>query len=196
MALHDHYFSCTILCNRLFLNVTSYVAKYTWKTTQVFSCHFRKNVLRICLSFKINAVNFSTSYDKKEKHNFNYNFSLPAFKTCQSVLNEEIVTTVDVKATGQSSILCPGMLDSTSFNGHSGAIKTGLSHLAIPRGWSWGGPASPFCPIWAEIKVPDWQKHTIMCGNNINIANFVSSAVLLIIQCLLMVLLHSYFNWD
>ncbi|KAF9812045.1 hypothetical protein SFRURICE_021402, partial [Spodoptera frugiperda] len=81
--------------------------------------------------------------------------NVQSFKTCQSVLNEEIVTTVDVKATGQSSILCPGMLDSTSFNGHSGAIKTGLSHLAIPRGWSWGGPASPFCPIWAEIKVPD-----------------------------------------
>ncbi|XP_047041709.1 endonuclease/exonuclease/phosphatase family domain-containing protein 1-like isoform X1 [Helicoverpa zea] len=81
--------------------------------------------------------------------------NVQTFKTCQSVLNEEIITTVDVKATGQSSILCPGMLDSTNFNGHSGAIKTGLSHLAIPRGWSWGGPASPFCPIWAEIKVPD-----------------------------------------
>ncbi|CAB3248175.1 unnamed protein product [Arctia plantaginis] len=81
--------------------------------------------------------------------------NVQSFKTCQSILNEEIVTTVDVTATGQSSILCPGMLDSTNFNGHSGAIKTGLSHLAIPRGWSWGGPASPFCPIWAEIKVPD-----------------------------------------
>ncbi|XP_022820506.1 endonuclease/exonuclease/phosphatase family domain-containing protein 1-like isoform X2 [Spodoptera litura] len=81
--------------------------------------------------------------------------NVQSFKTCQSVLNEEIVTTVDMKATGQSGILCPGMLDSTSFNGQSGAIKTGLSHLAIPRGWSWGGPASPFCPIWAEIKVPD-----------------------------------------
>ncbi|XP_075991915.1 endonuclease/exonuclease/phosphatase family domain-containing protein 1-like isoform X2 [Anticarsia gemmatalis] len=81
--------------------------------------------------------------------------NVQSFKTCQSVLNEDIITTVDVTATGQSSILCPGMLDSTNFNGHSGAIKTGLSHLAIPRGWSWGGPASPYCPIWAEIKVPD-----------------------------------------
>ncbi|KAJ8726094.1 hypothetical protein PYW07_000792 [Mythimna separata] len=81
--------------------------------------------------------------------------NVQTFKTCQSVLKEDIITTVDVKATGQSGILCPGMLDSTNFNGRSGAIKTGLSHLAIPRGWSWGGPASPFCPIWAEIKVPD-----------------------------------------
>lgn len=118
--------------------------------------------------------------------------SFPAFKTCQSVLNENIITTVDVKETGQSGILCPGMLDSTNFNGHSGAIKTGLSHLAIPRGWSWGGPASPFCPIWAEIKVPDWQKYTNKYGNNKNLGNFVSSAVL---QCLLVVLMQWYFNW-
>lgn len=81
--------------------------------------------------------------------------NVKSFKTCQSVLNEEIITTVDVTATGQSSILCPGIIDTTNFNGYSGAIKTGLSHLAIPRGWSWGGPASPYCPIWAELKVPD-----------------------------------------
>lgn len=78
-----------------------------------------------------------------------------SFKTCQSIINEDIVTTVDVTAISQSNIVCPGMLDNTNFNGHSGAIKSGLSHLAIPRGWSWGGPASPYCPIWAEIKVPD-----------------------------------------
>ncbi|KOB68262.1 Endonuclease/exonuclease/phosphatase family domain-containing protein 1 [Operophtera brumata] len=69
--------------------------------------------------------------------------------------DEELVTTVDANAKGVSSILCPGTIDSSQFNGHSGAIKSGLSHLAIPRGWSWGGPASPFCPIWAEINVPD-----------------------------------------
>lgn len=125
----------------------------------------------------------------------NYFSSFPAFKTCQSVLNEDIVTTVDVTAKGQSGILCPGMLDSTNFNGHSGAIKTGLSHLAIPRGWSWGGPASPFCPIWAEIKVPDWQNHAKKYGNKKKLANFVSSAVLFFIQCLLVVLLQFYFNW-
>ena len=33
----------------------------------------------------------------------------------------------------------------------SGVIRQGLTHLAIPRNWSWGGPASEHCPVWCEI---------------------------------------------
>lgn len=37
--------------------------------------------------------------------------------------------------------------------GASGIIKQGLSHLAIPNGWSWGGLASPYSPVWIELFV-------------------------------------------
>ncbi|KAF2897740.1 hypothetical protein ILUMI_08436 [Ignelater luminosus] len=32
-----------------------------------------------------------------------------------------------------------------------GVVRQGLTHLAIPWGWNWGGPASTHCPVWAEI---------------------------------------------
>lgn len=34
--------------------------------------------------------------------------------------------------------------------GHSGVIREGLCHMAIPRDWMWGGPASDHCPVWLE----------------------------------------------
>lgn len=39
----------------------------------------------------------------------------------------------------------------TKLTGTWGIIKQGLTHLAIPNGWSWGGPVSPHCPLWVEI---------------------------------------------
>ncbi|GAB0090118.1 Endonuclease/exonuclease/phosphatase family domain-containing protein 1 [Sergentomyia squamirostris] len=35
--------------------------------------------------------------------------------------------------------------------GHAGIIRQGLCHMAIPRGWTWGGPASEYCPIFVEV---------------------------------------------
>jgi len=32
-----------------------------------------------------------------------------------------------------------------------GVVRQGLTHLAIPWGWNWGGPASTHCPVWAEL---------------------------------------------
>lgn len=37
------------------------------------------------------------------------------------------------------------------FSGRSGVICEGLSHLAIPNGWKWGGRVSDHCPVWAEV---------------------------------------------
>lgn len=51
-----------------------------------------------------------------------------------------------------SSILIAGD-DHNEYVGNSGVIRTGLCHLAIPRGWILGGPLSPYCPIWAEFYV-------------------------------------------
>ncbi|CAH2234697.1 endonuclease/exonuclease/phosphatase family domain-containing protein 1-like isoform X2 [Pararge aegeria] len=76
-------------------------------------------------------------------------------QNCESILDQAVVTQIDTNVEGQSVILCPGNINKSNFNAHSGVIKSGLCHLAIPRGWSWGGPASPFCPIWVEFKLPD-----------------------------------------
>jgi hypothetical protein len=35
--------------------------------------------------------------------------------------------------------------------GATGVIRTGLSHMAIPRFWGWGGPASDNHPLWCEL---------------------------------------------
>ncbi|CAG2059675.1 unnamed protein product, partial [Timema podura] len=37
------------------------------------------------------------------------------------------------------------------FTGMCGVVRQGLTHLAIPRGWAWGGPASEHCPVWCEV---------------------------------------------
>lgn len=41
----------------------------------------------------------------------------------------------------------------SQFTGISGVVKEGLSHLAIPSGWNWGGEVSPYYPVWAEFFV-------------------------------------------
>ncbi|KAL3282128.1 hypothetical protein HHI36_005325 [Cryptolaemus montrouzieri] len=37
--------------------------------------------------------------------------------------------------------------------GMHGIVRQGLTHLAIPLGWRWGGPASSYSPIWVEFFV-------------------------------------------
>ncbi|XP_059061819.1 endonuclease/exonuclease/phosphatase family domain-containing protein 1-like [Achroia grisella] len=81
--------------------------------------------------------------------------NVQSITTYESLLNEDVTTSINTKNISRSSIMCPGPVEKTSFNGYSGVIKSGLCHLAIPRDWSWGGPASPFYPIWAELNVPD-----------------------------------------
>lgn len=35
--------------------------------------------------------------------------------------------------------------------GYKNIVSKGITHLAIPNGWSWGGPVSSNCPIWMEL---------------------------------------------
>lgn len=35
--------------------------------------------------------------------------------------------------------------------GYYGVVRQGMCHMAIPRGWTWGGPASVHCPVWIEV---------------------------------------------
>lgn len=37
------------------------------------------------------------------------------------------------------------------YTGVGSVVRQGLTHMAIPRGWSWGGPASEHCPVWCEL---------------------------------------------
>lgn len=41
----------------------------------------------------------------------------------------------------------------TQLTGISGIVREGLSHLAIPAGWNWGGTVSSHHPLWTEIYV-------------------------------------------
>ncbi|GFQ94066.1 hypothetical protein TNCT_113161 [Trichonephila clavata] len=41
------------------------------------------------------------------------------------------------------------------FSGRSGVISDGLSHLAIPDGWKWGGAVSKHFPVWAELFIEE-----------------------------------------
>ncbi|KAF8787137.1 Endonuclease/exonuclease/phosphatase family like protein [Argiope bruennichi] len=47
-------------------------------------------------------------------------------------------------------ILPPGHTGNSSAC-RSGVVTDGLSHLAIPDGWKWGGAVSKHFPVWAEI---------------------------------------------
>ncbi|EFA04215.1 endonuclease/exonuclease/phosphatase family domain-containing protein 1 [Tribolium castaneum] len=49
-----------------------------------------------------------------------------------------------------SNILCNNKIQG-QVTGINGVVQQGLTHLAIPNGWNWGGPASPFCPVWMEL---------------------------------------------
>lgn len=39
----------------------------------------------------------------------------------------------------------------TKLCGYWGVVKQGLCHMAIPRGFTWGGAASEHCPVWVEM---------------------------------------------
>ncbi|KAL4710001.1 hypothetical protein ACJJTC_015979 [Scirpophaga incertulas] len=81
--------------------------------------------------------------------------NVDALPSCHPLLDEEVSTTIDKNYKGLTSIIYADVEGKSRFNGKVGTIRSGLSHLAIPRGWSWGGPASPFCPVWAEYNIPD-----------------------------------------
>lgn len=57
-----------------------------------------------------------------------------------------------------------GVTASVQYTGLGGAVRQGLTHMAIPRGWTWGGPASEHCPVWCEIYTqspPEKEKETV-----------------------------------
>lgn len=57
-----------------------------------------------------------------------------------------------IKSHNVSNILFNSKFDKQR-TGANGVIKQGLTHLAIPNGWSWGGSVSPYSPVWVELYV-------------------------------------------
>lgn len=43
----------------------------------------------------------------------------------------------------------------TRLCGYFGVVRQGLCHMAIPRGFTWGGAASEHCPVWVEMYKQD-----------------------------------------
>lgn len=43
-----------------------------------------------------------------------------------------------------------GLMSSDRLTGYANVIREGMCHMAIPRDWTWGGPASDHCPLWIE----------------------------------------------
>lgn len=58
----------------------------------------------------------------------------------------------NVKTKYSDNILVSGNVKSL-LTGSWSVVRQGLTHLAIPNGWSWGGTVSPHCPIWTELYV-------------------------------------------
>lgn len=75
----------------------------------------------------------------------------------QAVLPLTINTSCGMVNTNNNYRFTDNILASTGIlnqlTGVWGVVRQGLTHLAIPCGWDWGGPASPHCPVWAEIYV-------------------------------------------
>lgn len=64
--------------------------------------------------------------------------------------------------------------------GHSSVIREGLCHMAIPRDWTWGGPASDHCPIWIEcykrVEKEAVAAPTLMTGSSGRVAKELFAA--------------------
>ncbi|XP_035225695.1 endonuclease/exonuclease/phosphatase family domain-containing protein 1-like [Stegodyphus dumicola] len=85
-------------------------------------------------------------------------FILPPGHTVFEVLNSQgytnlipIETSVNNGNWQEESHIWSSMNVRKIYTGQSGVVSEGLSHLAIPDGWKWGGSVSKHCPVWAEM---------------------------------------------
>ncbi|XP_046385861.1 endonuclease/exonuclease/phosphatase family domain-containing protein 1-like isoform X2 [Ischnura elegans] len=57
-----------------------------------------------------------------------------------------------------------GPVANQCYTGQWGVVRRGLCHLAIPKGWAWGGPVSSHCPLWCRMVLE--QKEKDVSANN------------------------------
>lgn len=57
--------------------------------------------------------------------------------------------------------------------GYWGVVRQGLCHMAIPRGYTWGGAASEHCPVWVEM----YKQHDRSTAEQLNASELNLSSV-------------------
>ncbi|XP_064112900.1 endonuclease/exonuclease/phosphatase family domain-containing protein 1-like isoform X2 [Macrobrachium nipponense] len=71
-----------------------------------------------------------------------------------SVVPEDTYTNISIK-NSEGSCCCDNIWLNPHtrrfYTGNWGVIRQGLTHLAIPRGWGWGGYVSDHCPVYCDI---------------------------------------------
>ncbi|XP_067120177.1 endonuclease/exonuclease/phosphatase family domain-containing protein 1-like [Centruroides vittatus] len=86
------------------------------------------------------------------------NISIPAAKKENITINHSEYchllpegTSTNLVSNHQESFIVSNQNIKKIFTGNWGVIREGLSHLAIPNGWLWGGSVGDSCPVWVEI---------------------------------------------
>lgn len=69
--------------------------------------------------------------------------------TKKSEMREAFYKTKSAQSVVREIIKVPSKNE--KLTGYCDIVRHGLCHMAIPRGWNWGGPASEHCPIWVEV---------------------------------------------
>uniref|UniRef100_A0A1B6CQC6 Endonuclease/exonuclease/phosphatase family domain-containing protein 1 n=3 Tax=Clastoptera arizonana TaxID=38151 RepID=A0A1B6CQC6_9HEMI len=133
-------------------NLVSSLAKFTIgaSTVTILNIHYTKEgkiqeYIKLIQNMKPDIIlgDFTKLQDTElELEDFTRIFSKPTFTNS---INSNVVQFRD------NIFLNKCVL--SKYSGISGVVRQGLEHLAIPRGWSWGGPASEHCPIWCELYV-------------------------------------------
>ncbi|XP_068220407.1 endonuclease/exonuclease/phosphatase family domain-containing protein 1-like [Palaemon carinicauda] len=71
-----------------------------------------------------------------------------------SIIPEDTYTNISIKNSEGSCCYDNMWLNPHTrriYTGNWGVIRQGLTHLAIPRGWGWGGYVSDHCPVYCDI---------------------------------------------
>lgn len=68
--------------------------------------------------------------------------------------------------------------------GHASVIREGLCHMAIPRDWTWGGPASDHCPVWVECYKRVDKECVVNGGSTGRVARELGQAVMSLTQAM------------
>ncbi|KRT82802.1 hypothetical protein AMK59_3465 [Oryctes borbonicus] len=113
--------------------------KFPWDSTQIQEIIDREDPLLILGDFS-NLTN-------------DLNDSMHKIKHLEAILPFKANTTYSNLKLKYSDNIFVNTSARTFLTGLWGVVRQGLTHLAIPNGWNWGGPVSPHCPLWTELYI-------------------------------------------
>lgn len=142
--------------------VTEFVSNKAPAAAAVLNSNLER--LGFCSTFEPNVTSFSR--DQLYKSNSD------VFSSCNILCRERMPSTRSAfrealyKAKSPLSIYNQEVpFDGEKLCGYYGVIRDGLCHMAIPRGWLWGGPASEHCPIWVDVYMSIGRRATTVANN-------------------------------